>query len=164
MRDAFTALRGLVYAAAFVLMWGWVAVVVQRYDARLPFAVATWLRPVGMALAAAGALLAAWCVVTFVTRGRGTPAPFDPPREFVATGPYRYVRNPMYIGGALVILGVGLVLRSPAIVLLSVAFLLFFHLFVVLYEERTLESRFGESYLRYKATVKRWLARPAPRA
>ena len=42
--------------------------------------------------------MTAWCIGTFVTKGQGTPAPFDPPREFVASGPYRYVRNPMYIG------------------------------------------------------------------
>lgn len=162
MRDAFTALRGILYAAGFVLLWAWLAVSIQRYDARLPFIIAPWLRPAGIALAVAGALAAAWCIATFITRGRGTPAPFDPPREFVATGPYRYVRNPMYIGGASVILGAGLAVGSPSIVLLSGLFLLLAHVLVVLYEERTLERRFGESYRRYKATVNRWLPRRAP--
>lgn len=163
MKLAFTALRGILYAAGFVLLWGWIAASVQRYDPRLPFTIAPWLRPIGLALIVAGALIDAWCVATFVTRGRGTPAPFDPPREFVATGPYRYVRNPMYIGAALVILGAGLALRSPAIVLLSGFFLLFFHVFVVLYEERALAPRFGESYRRYKRMVRRWLpGRPGP--
>ncbi len=159
MRAAFTALRGVLYSVAFVLTWVWVAVAVRSYDARLPFVVAPWLRPVGVAFAIAGLLLDAWCVTTFIIRGRGTPAPFDPPREFVASGPYRYVRNPMYIGGFLVLLGAGLATRSPAMALLAVLFLLLAHLLVMVYEERTLERRFGESYLHYKATVRRWLPR-----
>ena len=150
-------LRAAFYAAAFVLLWGWLAVSVQPLDARLPLALPAWIRPLGWALALAGALLVFWCVVTFVTRGRGTPAPFDPPREFVAAGPYRYVRNPMYIGGFGVLLGAGLVLESPSITGLAFLFLLLSHLFVLLYEEPALNRRFGDSYRHYKSTVHRWV-------
>ncbi len=111
-------------------------------------------------LASAGALLAGICVAAFVTTGRGTPAPFDPPREFVASGPYRYVRNPMYIGGAAVILGAGLAFSSPSIVLLALAFLLIMHLFVVILEEPSLAGKFGAGYQRYSQSVPRWLIRP----
>ncbi len=97
--------------------------------------------------------------VTFVTKGQGTPAPFDPPVEFVAVGPYRYLRNPMYLGALCVIAGVGLVLKSPAIVLLAPVFGLAAHLFVLVYEEPALESRFGANYRNYKASVHRWLPR-----
>ena len=140
-------------------MAGWV----RSYDARIPLALPAWLRPVGLVVAVAGALLAGICIATFVTRGRGTPAPFDPPREFVASGPYRWVRNPMYVGAAAVILGAGLVLSSPSIVLLTFAFLLTMHLVVILYEEPTLAARFGPSYERYRAAVRRWwIRRPTP--
>lgn len=152
-------LRAAFYASAFVLLWAWLAASVRPLDARLPFAIPVWARPLGLALVLTGALLTLWCVATFVTRGRGTPAPFDPPREFVAEGPYRYVRNPMYIGGFGVLLGAGLVLRSPSIVGLAAVFLLLFHLFVLLYEEPALASRFGDPYLRYKSSVHRWLPR-----
>lgn len=155
----FVILRAVLYAVGFVLLWWWLAVLMRPFDARLTVTIPVWVFPLGWALIVLGGLVTFWCVSTFATRGRGTPAPFDPPREFVAMGPYRYVRNPMYIGAAGVILGAGLVLRSPSIVGLAVLFLVFFHLFVLLYEEPTLESRFGEPYRHYKSSVHRWLPR-----
>src|SRR3954468_886021 len=117
------------------------------------------MRPVGFVVAAAGAMVAGACIATFVTLGRGTPAPFDPPREFVASGPYRYVRNPMYVGAAAVIMGAGLVVSSPSIVMLGIAFLLTMHLFVVIFEEPALAKKFGPSSGQYRPSVHRWLIR-----
>jgi protein-S-isoprenylcysteine O-methyltransferase Ste14 len=153
----FTVLRGALYSCGFILLWSWVAVSVRRYDAQLPVSVPGWLGPLGLAVAGLGALLALSCIALFTTRGRGTPAPFDAPRVFVATGPYRFVRNPMYLGAAGVIAGAGLFLRSPAILVLTVGFLVLMHGFVVLYEEGVLRARFGDSYTRYTAAVHRWL-------
>jgi protein-S-isoprenylcysteine O-methyltransferase Ste14 len=160
-------LRAALYSSAFVLLWSWLAASVRPLDARLPFTLPAWARPLGWAPVLTGALLAFWCIVTFVAMGRGTPTPFDPPREFVAAGPYRYVRNPMYVGAFGILLGAGLALRSPSIIGLAVLFLLLTHLLVVLYEEPSLARRFGEPYLRYKSSVHRWLPqspRPRPRA
>jgi protein-S-isoprenylcysteine O-methyltransferase Ste14 len=154
---AFTVVRGLIYSAGFVWLWTYVALAVRGYDEKLPVALPHWLRPVGMALAVAGAVVAATCIAAFMVRGRGTPAPFDPPREFVASGPYRYVRNPMYVGAAAVIFGAGLAVASPSIALLALAFLAIMHLFVVIYEEPALAREFGDSYQQYRATVNRWL-------
>ena len=160
----FVALRGVTFAAAFVALWASLAVAARRMDPRWQAALPAWLQVPGLVVAVAGAALCAWCVALFVTRGRGTPAPFDPPLEFVAVGPYRWVRNPMYLGGFGVLLGAGLVLRSPSIVALAGAFLLLFHLFVVLYEEHALAARFGDPYQRYRAQVHRWLpSRPSRR-
>lgn len=150
-------LRAALYSVAFVLLWWWLAASVRPFDARLPFSIPVWARPLGLILVLAGALLVLWCIGTFVARGRGTPAPFDPPREFVAVGPYRYVRNPMYIGAFGVLVGAGLTVRSPSILGLAVLFLLLVHLLVLLYEEPSLARRFGDSYLRYKASVHRWI-------
>src|SRR5262245_44917432 len=129
---AFTALRSALYASGFVLLWSWVAVTVRRFDPQLPVRLPEWLQPLGLAIAGLGGLLALSCVTEFTFRGRGTPAPFDAPRVFVASGPYRFVRNPMYLGAAGVIAGAGLFLRSPAILLLTVGFLLLAHGFVML--------------------------------
>jgi protein-S-isoprenylcysteine O-methyltransferase Ste14 len=156
---AFTALRSILYAFGFVLLWAWVAGTVRRYDVRLPVSLPEWLQPLGLALSGLGAVLVLWCVAEFTFRGRGTPAPFDAPRAFVASGPYRFVRNPMYLGAAAVIAGAGLILRSPAILLLALGFLVLFHIFVILYEEPALRARFGESYARYTRAVRRWLPR-----
>lgn len=151
--------------SAFVSLWVWLAVSVRRFDTALAVTIPAWLHPVGLAVASAGALLAAVCVVLFVTEGRGTPAPFDPPRDFVASGPYRFVRNPMYLGASSIVLGTGLTLSSPSIVLLGMGFLAIAHLFVVLYEEPALTRTFGARYLHYKASVHRWLpGRPGSRA
>lgn len=163
LAKSFTIVRGTVYSAAFVGLWTWIAVSVRRFDPDLPFSLPLWLRPLGFILASAGAVLTGLCIATFLTRGRGTPAPFDPPRELVPTGPYRYVRNPMYLGATAVLAGAGLIVSSPSILALSAAFLLLMHLFVVLDEEPVLTDKFGASYESYKSSVGRWLIR-APRA
>lgn len=155
-------MRAGFYAASFVLLWSWLAVTVRPLDRRLGLSLPAPLVPAGLLLAAAGGGLMLACVVVFVRAGRGTPAPFDPPRHFVAVGPYRFVRNPMFIGGLVTLVGAGLALRSPAVVALAALFLAAAHLFVVLYEEPSLERRFGESYSEYRREVRRWLpgARP----
>jgi protein-S-isoprenylcysteine O-methyltransferase Ste14 len=160
MRTFFVAIRTAFYAVCFVLLWGWLASGVRRYDARFNMALSPAWKPVGMLLMVPGAILVLACLASFILRGRGTPAPFDPPVTFVPSGPYRYVRNPMYIGAALVLAGYGLWERSAAIATFALAFLLIFHLFVVLFEEPGLERRFGESYRAYRRAVHRWLPRP----
>ena len=154
---AFAALRGFFYATCFVALWWWVVAWARRLDRRMTIELPAWLRVPGVVLAAAGVVLALSCVIAFALVGKGTPAPFDPPREFVAVGPYRWVRNPMYLGAVLVICGAALWLQSAAALAVAVFFILLAHLFVVLYEEPSLEQRFGESYLRYRRAVRRWL-------
>ncbi len=164
MRTIFIALRAALYGAGFVLLWGWLALYVQRYDRLFEFSMPVGVVAAGIVLMVAGAALVVACVGVFVARGRGTAAPFDPPRVFVPSGPYRYVRNPMYIGGWLVLAGFGLLQRSASILLLSVGMLLAAHLFVVLVEEPGLRRRFGESYEAYRARTRRWVPRPPERS
>lgn len=154
-----TTLRALLYAGGFVLLWGWLVTLVRPLDRGLGGALPAALRVPGLVLAVAGAALALACVLLFGARGRGTPAPFDAPRVFVASGPYRYVRNPMYVGGLAVLAGVALWLRSPATLGLAAAFVGVAHLFVRLYEEPALTRQFGETYLAYRREVPRWLPR-----
>ena len=112
-------------------------------------------------LIAAGIALYLWCLWHFATTGRGTPGPWDPPRNFVAVGPYRYVRNPMYISAALVIGGEAILFASLPLGAYFVAFALVVHAFVVLYEEPTLHHLFGDEYDAYRRSVNRWMPRPA---
>src|SRR5215475_6676397 len=120
MKTLFIALRAALFATGFVFLWSWVALSLhRRYDGAFDLALPGWMRGLGTALMAAGGALALACIATFVTRGEGTPAPFDPPRKFVAVGPYRFVRNPMYVGAFLVLLGFGLFEKSLAILLFT---------------------------------------------
>jgi protein-S-isoprenylcysteine O-methyltransferase Ste14 len=111
----------------------------------------------GLVLVGLGAALALWCVGTFALVGQGTPAPFDPPRKLVAAGPYRWVRNPMYIGAGMALTGAALFYEAAALVAFAAAFLVAAHLFVVFYEEPTLERTFGARYADYRNAVPRWV-------
>lgn len=156
----FIVIRAVTYATLFV------GVLLVFLPARI-VAVAGMTRPpglgaleiTGMVLAAAGAFLALWCVLAFALVGKGTPAPFDPPRRLVITGPYRHVRNPMYLGAALALAGAALFYRSPALLAYAVLFLTAAHVFVLGYEEPTLARLFGADYQAYRARVRRWLPR-----
>ena len=98
-----------------------------------------------------------WCIRDFITKGRGTPAPIDPPKKIVIDGLYRYVRNPMYVGVILILLSEAVFFTSAILFLYVLLVFSLFHTFVVIYEEPTLESKFGESYFRYRSTVPRWI-------
>jgi protein-S-isoprenylcysteine O-methyltransferase Ste14 len=113
-----------------------------------------------IAVIALGAALYLWCVWMFAIVGRGTPGPWDAPRQVVAAGPYRFVRNPIYLAALLVVLGEALLFLSLPLLGYAVVMAIVFHLFVIFYEERTLRRRFGESYLEYRRAVPRWFPRP----
>jgi protein-S-isoprenylcysteine O-methyltransferase Ste14 len=99
----------------------------------------------------------AWCVWLFATVGRGTPGPWDPARHFVAVGPYRSVRNPMYLAVFLVVLGETLLFLSAPLLIYLGFVALIVQLFVVGYEEPTLTKQFGDEYRTYRRRVRRWL-------
>lgn len=96
------------------------------------------------------------CLWDFAAIGRGTPAPIDAPKVLVVRGLYRYVRNPMYVGVLMILLGEGMLFQSRVLLLYALGFLIVVHLFVVLYEEPTLRRKFGEPYERYCKSVRRW--------
>jgi protein-S-isoprenylcysteine O-methyltransferase Ste14 len=104
-----------------------------------------------------GVALYLLCIWLFVSVGRGTPLPWDAPRRFVAVGPYRWVRNPIYVSALLVVVGEAWLFLSLPLLLYGAAMAIFFHLFVIGYEEPTLRRQFGESYERYCKAVNRWV-------
>lgn len=144
----------LIYLPARVLAWAGVA---------RPAALG-WPQIGGTIVCALGAFVALSCVLAFTFIGKGTPAPFDPPRRLVIRGPYRYVRNPMYLGAALALAGAALFYRSAALLAFVAVFLLATHLFVLLYEEPTLRRNFGPDYADYCHSVHRWFPSPSAHA
>ena len=113
----------------------------------------------GVVLVASGIALLAMCIWEFASRGRGTLSPVDPPKELVVQGLYRYVRNPMYLAVALIVLGEALLIASLNLLLYWAFFFGVVNLFVMGYEEPTLRRQFGESYERYVRDVRRWIPR-----
>lgn len=110
----------------------------------------------GLVIGTAGAAVALWCVLTFAWIGRGTPAPFAPPVRLVTRGPYRFVRNPMYLGVGTTLAGAAVYYTSPSLVVATGLFFLATHPFVVWYEEPTLRRTFGRDYEAYLARARRW--------
>jgi protein-S-isoprenylcysteine O-methyltransferase Ste14 len=156
----FHLMRGLTYATVFLSFF------MVFLPARvLELAGISSTRPVGPVqfagaiVVALGLSLALWCVVTFAVAGKGTPAPFDPPRRLVVGGPYSIVRNPMYVGGITALAGTSIYYESLALLAFTSAFALTVHLFVLFYEEPTLERLFGDDYAHYRRDVGRWLVR-----
>ncbi len=104
-----------------------------------------------------------WCAGAFTFIGKGTPAPIDAPKVLVVEGPYRWVRNPMYIAVFSVVIGEALLFRSFLLVGYALLVAVVVHLFVVFVEEPSLRRQFGASYETYLRTVSRWLPH-SPRA
>jgi protein-S-isoprenylcysteine O-methyltransferase Ste14 len=109
---------------------------------------------------AIGILLYLACVWVFATRGRGTPDLWDSPRRVVTIGPYRWVRNPIYLAALLIISGQAWLFFSVDLLIYAAGLAVAFHLFVTCYEEPRLRARFGERYEAYRRTVRRWIPRP----
>jgi len=107
-------------------------------------------------LAVAGVAVLLKCVWDFFAVGKGTLAPIDPPKYLVVQGLYRFTRNPMYNGVLAVLIGEAWFFTCVPLIEYALFVLVLFHLFVVFYEEPTLESNFGESYQVYRRAVPRW--------
>ena len=103
-----------------------------------------------------GAAVLLRCVWDFFAAGRGTLAPFDPPRKLVVRGLYRFTRNPMYNGVVLVLIGEAWLFQSPTLWKYAALVFVMFNVMVIAYEEPTLESQFGERFRLYKRVVPRW--------
>jgi protein-S-isoprenylcysteine O-methyltransferase Ste14 len=107
----------------------------------------------------AGLILAIWTSILFLNFGKGTPAPWDPPKKLVVRGPYRHVRNPMITSVVVILLGESLLCQSWAIAAWMVLFFIGNVIYFPFFEEKGLEKRFGDAYRRYKANVPRWIPR-----
>ncbi|MCW8963748.1 MAG: isoprenylcysteine carboxylmethyltransferase family protein [Gammaproteobacteria bacterium] len=109
-----------------------------------------------------GAFVLLWCVRDFYVSGRGTLAPWDPPTKLVVVGLYRFVRNPMYIGVLLLVLGWSIYFWSALLVIYAIVLTVGFHVRVVRDEEVWLKTQFGIQWESYQREVSRWLPRLTP--
>lgn len=153
----FVLVRSLTYGSLFVAMMlvFLPARVLEWSGARRPGGMGI-PQVAGLAIAMVGGALAVWCVLTFWWLGRGTAAPFDPPRNLVTAGPYGWVRNPMYWGAVIALVGAALFYESVALLGYALLFWSVAHVFVTRYEEPTLRRMFGPSYEDYRNRVGRW--------
>jgi protein-S-isoprenylcysteine O-methyltransferase Ste14 len=104
-----------------------------------------------------GSLVYLRCLWEFAVQGNGIPAPVDHPKQLVITGLYRYVRNPMYVGVLLFLLGEATFFTSWRVLAYAIAWLAFVHVNVILYEEPNLRRKFNGPYEHYRSVVHRWI-------
>jgi protein-S-isoprenylcysteine O-methyltransferase Ste14 len=109
-----------------------------------------------------GAIIYFWCSYNFVFFGKGTPIVSMPPKELVVKGLYKFVRNPMYIAGFLVLAGEALLFQSKGLFIYFLVMFGIINIMVLAFEEPHLEKRFGGSYKRYRKSVPRWIPRSTP--
>jgi protein-S-isoprenylcysteine O-methyltransferase Ste14 len=125
-----------------------------------PWRIDGW--PVGRLILVGGLLGLLWCVRDFYIVGKGTLAPWDPPKTLVIVGLYQFTRNPMYVSALILVIGWATWLGSPLVAVYAVVVAVAFHLRVVYYEEPRLEEQFGASWMTFAANVPRWLPRLRP--
>ena len=163
MRQLIVLLKTLFMAACAIVIFGAITRQLRGLDQFIPVSLPSWMAVAGIVLMGAGAIVAFICFGLFAASGALTPGPaFPHPGVFISWGPYKYVRNPMAMGGLTVLAGWGFYQLSVSILLFAVVMAGLMHLFVVYVEEPKLERRFGQSYLAYKSRVNRWF--PSGRA
>ena len=152
--------NSLLAHVAAILALPFTVVVVVPFLARHTFLPAPlWAGIVGALLFAAGISLFDYTVFLFAKRGKGTLAPWTPTQNLVVSGPYRYCRNPMITGVLAMLLGEALFFHSSALFAWAGVFFLINTAYFLLKEEPDLVKRFGESYIRYRCSVPRWIPR-----
>lgn len=142
---------------AGLIPWG-----ISQFQMQPPLFGLEPLRWLGGVLLALGGVLLAETFARFALQGLGTPAPIAPTKTLVVTGSYRFVRNPMYVAVVSLILGQGLLFGNWGVLAWGAIVWLTVHVFVLTYEEPTLQRDYGEQYDRYRANVRRWIPRLTP--
>jgi len=108
-------------------------------------------------IVACGIFMVLWVSTAFVRKGQGTPIPIDPPTRLIIQGLYRYVRNPMYVGAILIVLGEVIYFHFGWLLLYAVGLWTILHTALIIFEEPQLRHRFGVEYEQYLRTVPRWI-------
>ena len=135
---------------------------ITGWQLRPPFLGLELTRGIGAIMILAGVPGLVDAFARFALQGLGTPAPIAPTRNLVVTGLYRYVRNPIYVAVVAIILGQAVLMGDWRLIIYGALLWLAFHVFVVAYEEPTLERTFGREYEAFRAAVPRWIPRMTP--
>jgi protein-S-isoprenylcysteine O-methyltransferase Ste14 len=150
-----TALRSILFfILAPGMVAGYIPLALLRTGSRIQTGFFSYL---AIPLWVIGTAMLVWCFWDFLVKGKGTPAPIDPPKELVVSGLYKYVRNPMYVGVLLVIIGHFLWFGYWNLLIYAIIVFLGFSAFVIFYEEPTLKRNFGAAYEEYLKRVPRWI-------
>ncbi|MBI4219637.1 MAG: isoprenylcysteine carboxylmethyltransferase family protein [Chloroflexi bacterium] len=142
---AMVAGPAVVLTVEATLGWGWTDLLVGPY------------RWAGLVPLVGGVAVDAWCGMEFAKAG-GTFNFLNPPPKLVTTGPYRISRNPIYLGGTLILAGLVLLFESAFLLIYLGLYVLFLdRILIPIIEEPGLERRFGEEFRRYRGRVPRWI-------
>ena len=157
----FLVLRSALYITAFALFWLWLMPGWLNLHTSISLPSKAPVRWLGVIPLLVGLPLVFNCFARFVFAGRGTPAPFDPPRLLVIAGPYRYMRNPMYLGAGLVLAGSAILFAefSTGLAAYAIGTIVAVNFFIMFYEEPILQQKFGDQYENYCKNVGRWIPR-----
>jgi len=159
-------LRRLITAACALMFLGVVFILLPRYAAEIndQHQWPRWQSPIGQAMGVGvflgGVVLAVYCSRLFARIGGGTPVPFDPPKELVVSGLYRFTRNPIYVAQVVILLSYFLYFGQFALLAHAVAWALLVQGWIVWVEEPGLLKRFGAAYVTYCQEVPRWIGIP----
>ena len=160
-------------AASLALSGVWLVIAPGTVAGLLPWLITGWrfgdglgdsvlVRGLGLAMIGMGAAALLECFFRFAWTGFGAPVPITPTRKLIVTGLYRHVRNPMYFAVITLVIGEALLLGQPALLAYAATAWLFFHLFVIGYEEPTLAEQFPDEHARFIRAVPRWIPRLRP--
>jgi len=153
--------QGLILTTATTLVVA-VVLIARTIDVRFGLSLPGVLQLPGVAAMTFGMALIGWAEATLLRTARSTGGFGDPPMLLVARGPYRHVRNPIYLGAFALLLGISLWRGSATLLAAALVFLPLMHLFLVRVEEPATRRRLGAAYDDYLNRVPRWLPRPTP--
>jgi protein-S-isoprenylcysteine O-methyltransferase Ste14 len=142
---------------AFLVMPGVVALGIPLWIGLDEMAADGRFNAVGLLPLGAGFTMLIWCVYDFYESGKGTLAPWSPPKHLVTNGLYRFSRNPMYVAVTLMLAGWSVVFGSPVLATYTASVLVGFHLRILFGEEPWLARTHGAQWEEYRARVPRWL-------
>jgi len=149
-------------ASIFFLLSPWIANMIDRklFNTNSFLQAPVSVMILGIVIVSVGSALALWATALFKLKGKGTPNPMLPPKNLIISGPYKFTRNPIYLGGTIVLLGESLVYFSLSLFGLSILFSLTLYLSTKFFEEPALVKRFGNSYKAYIRNVPRYFPNP----